>query len=116
MQHAAQARPNKWSVPVLRAQVSCADLAGPPVGREATQSDAQVLVSLLNRFHGQEEVFVPYTIESLTARLERAPKQYSWDKLWMTQRAAVGVWPAGKSLTVVTQSADKRTESPRGIV
>jgi hypothetical protein len=55
-------------------------------------------------------------IESLTARLERAPKLCSWQNLWMTDRAVVGVWPAGDSLKVVTESKHDRTESRRGLV
>ena len=34
----------------------------------------------------------------------------------MTDRAVVGVWPAGDALRVITESPDGRTESRRGLV
>jgi hypothetical protein len=71
---------------------------------------------MLNSFHGREEMYVPYTVESLRARLERAPELYSWDKVWITDRAVVGVWPAGESLCVVTETKGARTQSLRGLV
>ena len=59
---------------------------------------------------------MPYTVESVTARLERACELYSWDKVWMTDGAIVGVWPAGESLRVVSEGKGVRTESLRGVV
>jgi GNAT superfamily N-acetyltransferase len=107
---------SRWSVPVLRMQLSCSALAGPPVGRPATPADAPAIIERLNTFHGSEEMFAPYSSESLTARLERAPRQYSWDKVWMTDGALAGVWPAGDSLRVVSETGGVRTESVRGVV
>ncbi|MGC1189412.1 MAG: hypothetical protein WA861_02435 [Candidatus Binatus sp.] len=116
MQHGFINTPNKWSIPVFRIQLPCATLAGPDAGQSATSADAPALVELLNSFHGREEMYVPYTVESLRARLERAPELYSWDKVWMTDGAMVGVWPAGESLRVVSETNGVRTESLRGLV
>ena len=116
MQHGFINTPNKWSITALRIQLGCAQLAGLPAGRPATPADAPAIVELLNSFHGREEMYVPYTVESLRARLERAPELYSWGNLWMTDRAVVGVWPAGESIRVVTVTNGKRTESLRGLV
>jgi hypothetical protein len=116
MQHGFINTPNKWSITALRLQLPCATLAGPAAGRPATPADAPAIVELLNSFHGREEMYVPYTVESLRARLERAPELYSWGNLWMTERAIVGVWPAGESIRVVTVTNGKRTESLRGMV
>jgi GNAT superfamily N-acetyltransferase len=107
---------NRWSVPVLRMQLSCSALAGPPVGRPATPADAPAIVERLNAFHRSEEMFAPYSSESLATRLERAPSQYAWDKVWMTDGALAGVWPAGDSLRVVSETGGVRTESVRGVV
>src|SRR5262249_20469383 len=41
---------------------------------------------------------------------------YSWNTILMTEKALVGVWPAGDSLRVVTETNGKRTESVRGVV
>ena len=116
MRHGFANTPNKWDVPILRMQLNCAELAGPAAGRPATPADADAIVALLNAFHGTEEMFVPYTAQSLTARLERAPRQYSWDKIWMSEGAMIGVWPAGDSLRVITATNGVRTESVRGVV
>lgn len=116
MQHGFINTPNKWSITALRVQLPCATLAGPAAGRPATHSDAPALVELLNSFHGHEEMYVPHTVESLRARMERAPELYSWDKVWTTERAMLGVWPAGESLRVVSVTNGRRTESLRGLV
>ncbi|MGO9453109.1 MAG: hypothetical protein ACLQDV_19025 [Candidatus Binataceae bacterium] len=116
MQHGFINTPNKWSVLVFRVNLSCADLAGPPAGRQATPADAPAIVEMLNTFHAGEEMYFPYTTESFTARVERAPNQYSWEHLWITENAIVGVWPAGDSMKVVSESSGARIESKRGIV
>jgi hypothetical protein len=116
MQHGFRNTPNKWPVTVLRLQLDCAALGGARFGRAATPDDAEAIVATLNAFHGQEEMFVPYSLERFRARLARAPAQYSWDKILMTEKALVGVWPAGDSLRVVTETGGKRTESTRGLV
>jgi hypothetical protein len=108
--------PNRWSVQALRAQLSCRSLAGPPVGRPASPQDAGHIVEILNACHGSEELYLPYSIESLTARLERAPQQYSWERTWITEGAVVGVWPAGENIRVIIESKEGRIESRRGLV
>ena len=116
MQHGFLNTPNKWSITAQRVQLTCSTLAGRPAGRPATPDDAERVVEILNRTHQREEMYVPYTLESLTARLERAPLQYSWRNLWMTDGAVVGVWPAGDALRVIAQAPNGRTESRRGLV
>ena len=108
--------PDRWDVRALRAMLDCASLAGPAFGRPATPVDAHHIIEILNTTHGSEEMFLPYTVESLTARLERAPQQYSWDRVWMTEAAVVGVWPAGESIRVIVDSNGSRAESRRGLV
>jgi hypothetical protein len=116
MQHGFLNTPNKWSITAQRVQLACSNLAGRSAGRVATPVDAARLVEILNRTHEREQMYVPYTAESLAARLERAPRQYGWHNLWLTDRAVVGVWPAGDALTVITESPAGRTESRRGLV
>jgi hypothetical protein len=116
MQHGFRNTPSKWPGTVLRLQLDCAALAGDAFGRAATPDDAEVLVRMLNAFHGAEEMFVPYDVARFGARLARAPVQYGWDKILMTDKAMVGVWPAGNSLRVVTETNGARTESVRALV
>ncbi len=106
--------PDSWSFPARRALLPCESLAGSPVGAPATPEDAGRIVEILNSCHGGEEMYVPYTVESLTARLERAPDLYSWEQVWLTERAAVGVWPAG--LRVAREENGHRTETVRATV
>ena len=108
--------PNKWTVNATRLQLSCASLAGPPYGRCSTRADAPRIIEILNACHGREEMYVRYSVESFTARVERAPRFYSWDRLLMTDNAVVGVWPAGEKIRFVTDSKTGRVESRRGLV
>jgi hypothetical protein len=116
MQHGFVHTPNKWRVIALRVQLACDNLAGPSRGRAATPADSARVLEILNCTHEREEMYVPYTTESLAARLERAPMHYSWRNLWMTDHAVVGVWPAGDSLKVITESSAGRQVSRRGLV
>jgi hypothetical protein len=106
--------PDRWSFPAFRALLPCERITGPPAGRPATPEDAPRIVEVLNACHAKEEMYVPYTVESLTARLERAPDLYTWSNLWLTERAVVGVWPAG--LRVVTEEGGARIETVRATV
>ncbi len=116
MQHGFINTPSKWDITALKMQLSAARRAAAPAGRAATRDDAAAMVAMLNAGHAREEMYLPYTIESLTARLERAPELYSWRNIRMTSRAIVGVWPAGESLCVVTEKDGKTTRSRRGVV
>ena len=98
MQHGFADTPDKWPQVVRRVELDCAALAGPPAGRTAAPADADEIVRRLNAFHGSEELFVPYTEASFSARMSRAPDLYAWDKIWMTDGALVGVWAAGNAL------------------
>ena len=98
MQHGFEGTPNKWPQVVHRIPLDCAALAGPPAGRPATPADAGEIVARLNRFHDAEELFVPYTAESFTARIDRAPDLYGWDRVWLTDHALVGAWAFGDAL------------------
>jgi hypothetical protein len=109
----------KWDPGPVRAHLDCAGLSGAEVGRIATPRDAPRIVEILNACHGNEEMYTPYTVESLTARLERAPGQYSWDRVRLSENAVVGVWPAGDTMRVITQTGGTggaQLESRRGVV
>ncbi len=116
MQRGFANTPNKWPLQALRCQLRCAELGGPPMGRPASPEDAPRIIELLNRTHRGEEMYLPYTHESLLARLQRAPKQYSWDRMWVTDGAVAGVWLAGESIRVIVEKDGRRTESRRGLV
>jgi predicted N-acetyltransferase YhbS len=116
MQHGFRNTPDKWPTTVLAARISTARLAGPPAGRSATPADAAAVAALLNAFHGEEEMFVPYTVESLVARLARAPDLYGWERVWLADGAVVGVWPAGRARRAVTERAGEQSFSEPGVV
>lgn len=116
MQHGFRHTPEKWPTPLFRLRLSCARLAGPAFGRAATPQDAQAVADSLNAFHGEEEMFVPYTAERLVARLARAPDLYGWDRLWLADGAVVGVWPAGRAMRVVTARGGVETHTDPGLV
>ncbi|MBI2767036.1 MAG: GNAT family N-acetyltransferase [Chloroflexi bacterium] len=95
----AKAATNRWSFGPVRLRFDCAALAGAPAGRPSTPADAHTVAAILNATHAGEEMFLPYTAESLRARLERAPAQYGWDRLWIDDGAVLGLWPEGESLS-----------------
>jgi len=111
MQHGFTNTPNKWPQIVQRVLLDCAALAGPPAGRPASADDADLIARRLNAFHGDEELFVPYTAQSLAARIERAPDLYGWDKVRLTDKALVAVWPAGNAMRLVTETGGARSVS-----
>ncbi len=105
-----------WDVEVARMRFDTRAAAGPAYGRPATEADAGHIVDLLNGSHAAEEFFVPYTVESLTARLERAPELYGWENLWLTDGAVLGVWPAGRGIQVITESPAGTTVNRDAVV
>jgi hypothetical protein len=115
MQRGFANTPNKWPVQALRCQLSCDKLAGPNTGRPATPKDAAHIAQLLNRCHSSEELYLPYTNQTLATRLERSPDQYSWDRLWLTDGAVLGVWPAGESIRVIVERDGQQVVSKRGL-
>ncbi|HEY1750920.1 MAG TPA: hypothetical protein VGG29_06635 [Caulobacteraceae bacterium] len=116
MQHGFQGTPDKWDQIVQRVELDCAALAGPMTGRPATSADAGEIAARLNAFHGPEEMFVPYDADGFARRVERAPDLYGWDKVWLTDGALVGVWPAGRALRSVTETGGVQTVSTPGVV
>lgn len=115
IQKAFAGRP-RWQVGPVRALITARPQTGSPVGREATPDDADLIVELLNAAHGREEMFLPYTRETLCARLERAPELYSWQHLRITDKAVVGVWPSGPQLRVLRESNGRTVENRNGLV
>ncbi len=105
----------RWSIHAIRAQLVCASLAGPQVGRPALPRDASRIVEILNATHESDEMYLPYTVESFTARVERSPRDYCWERVRMTDRAVVGVWPAGDTVRFIIESKGNRVESRRGL-
>lgn len=106
--------PGSWSFGPLRALLDCAALAGEEHGRVAGPNDAPTVVDVINRCHDEEVMFLPYTVDSLTARLGRAPDLYSWDNLLVGDGAVIGVWPSG--LRVTTQSGGQPRDAVRASV
>lgn len=116
MQHGFTNTPNKWSKPIYRMQLATAKLAGPAAGRDAIPGDAGAIAEIMNGCHEREEQYLPYSETSFAARMTRSPRDYSWPRVRLTDRAVVGVWPAGESLKVVRESDGTRTESRPAIV
>jgi len=109
------ARAPRFSQHQIRAQLQCALLAGPQAGRAATPRDAPRIVEILNATHERDEMYLPYTVKSFTARVERSPRDYCWARVRITDRAVVGVWPAGDTVRFIIDSKGSRVESRRGL-
>jgi hypothetical protein len=96
------------------AEVPVAGRGTSAAGRSATPDDVAQMVQLLNAGHRDEEMFCPYTAESLAARLQRAPAQYSWSSVKIADGAVAGVWPAGDSFRVIVDSPEGRRVEREG--
>jgi hypothetical protein len=116
MQHGFRNTPDKWPTTLLTAEISTQRLAGPAFGRPASPADGGTIVARLNAFHGGEEMFVPYTEGSFSARLARAPDLYDWERVWLADGAVVGVWPAGRARRAVTERGGEQAFSEPGVV
>ncbi len=103
-----------WNVHPQRIVIDTSRQSEPDAGRSSTVADSGRIVDLLNRTHGREELYVPYTADSLAARLEREPGLYSWPHLRLGERAVLGVWPA--HLGVIRTSAGESTTDDRALV
>lgn len=103
-----------WSVQPERLVIECRTVAGAAHGRPATEDDADHVVRLVNAAHEREELFVPYTVDRLRARLEREPRLYGWSHVLIADDAVVGVRPA--RLTVRRESGADVEESMRALV
>ena len=108
--------PNKWTVQAVRAVIDVARQAGPASGRPAGPEDADFIVDVVNACHRDEEGYIPYTAESLRERLSRAPHLYSWERVWVTDGAVVGVWPTGLTTRWIIEEGDRQTEQRRALV
>jgi hypothetical protein len=96
-------------VTVLQIPVTGSAIEGAGV-RRATPGDYARCAELINRTHAGRDLFVPYTAEWLTNRLEfdvppNAPWRppYSLDDFWVLQRggavvACAGLWDKGRDL------------------
>lgn len=110
----ARAATNRWRVQPRWATLHSQTLAGPVHGRPATPADAATVVSILNACHAGEEMFMPYTVDSLTARLGRAPEMYSWLNLRLGEGAVVGTWLEGDWINVRVSGPDGPEAVSRG--
>jgi GNAT superfamily N-acetyltransferase len=91
---------NKWEHAPHQAWLPAGDDADTaPEVRSGTPVDAAQVVEILNTCHSDEEFFLPYSEESLAARLGRAPDLYGWDDVLLGDRAVVGVCAATRHLT-----------------
>jgi hypothetical protein len=105
--------PGTWSAGVFRAVVDCRAVAGPPHGRKATRDDAARIAEVVNECHAEEEVFLPYSAETVTARLHRATDLYTWPNVRVSERSVLGIWPAG--LRVSIDDGERRAETVRAV-
>lgn len=105
---------NRWSIRPTLIDLETSSMTGVSVGRPSTPADAPQIVALINAAHSGEEMFLPYTVESLSARLDRAPSQYSWDRVWLTGHAVVGVWPEGEWISTRVISPGGESRESRG--
>ncbi|HEY1425138.1 MAG TPA: hypothetical protein VGF50_00575, partial [Caulobacteraceae bacterium] len=103
-----------WEARCERLVIDTAGASSRSIGRLARESDAGALVELLNDAHGAEELFVPYTVETLRARLAREPSSYAWPNFLVSERACVGVWTP--RMGVIRRAGGVETRTVRAFV
>jgi hypothetical protein len=87
-----------WSLPVCDLSIACRSQSTPGRGRPAEAGDAARLADLFNAAHVQEEFFDPYTKETLSERLARAPRSYGFPHVLIGEKAALGLWLSGEKI------------------
>ncbi len=82
----------RWSTHAELCAIDCHASGGPATGRVGSPADAGHIVELCNAAHSDEQIFIPYTTDSLAQRLSRAADLYSWENFLIDDDAVVGVW------------------------
>jgi hypothetical protein len=109
-----QPRGPRWPEMAERLVIDTRSAAATGLGRSATAADAERLVACLNDTHGEEELFCPYSLDSLRERLSRAPNSYSWSSFLISERACVGVW--APKMGVIRREGGVETRDVRAFV
>ena len=113
----AAGNPNRWSVGPLWGAIDTASQAGQTVledvGRVATSSDAVMLAAAFNAGHAGEQMFRPYSAARIRERLTRDASTYGWSNIYLSDGAAVGVWPDWVSLEIGPAQAEGGTRVAR---
>jgi hypothetical protein len=104
----------RWPEMAERLVIDTGSAAATGLGRSATAADAERLVACLNDTHGEEELFCPYSLDSLRERLSRAPTSYSWSSFLVSERACVGVW--APKMGVIRRERGVETRDVRAFV
>jgi hypothetical protein len=104
----------RWPEMAERLVIDTGSAAATGLGRSATSADAEQLVACLNDTHGEEELFCPYSLDSLRERLARAPDSYSWSSFLISARACVGVW--APKVGVIRRERGMETRDVRAFV
>jgi hypothetical protein len=87
-----------WSVPICDISITCGSKRIHAQGRPAKPSDTPYLAELFNSAHLNEEFFDPYTEDSLSERLMRAPDAYGFPHILVGEKAALGIWMSGEKI------------------
>lgn len=91
-------RQSPWEASAVRAVFRCSELAATAAEIEtADPTNGVALCNMINKTHGSQELFVPYTPRSFEERLGRAPEAYGWAQVRHTTKAVLGTWMAGET-------------------
>lgn len=90
---------NKWARTPYIAWLRPGSDAVPTASRAATELDAEPIVEILNASHDAEEFFLPYSADSLRARMKRAPDLYGWGDMSVGSKAVVGLGRSTRRLS-----------------
>ena len=104
----------RWPEMAERLVIDTGSAAATGLGRSATAADAERLVACLNDTHGEEELFCPYSLDSLRERLSREQNSYSWSSFLISERACVGVW--APKMGVIRRERGVETRDVRALV
>lgn len=74
------------------------------------------IVEILNAAHDGDEGYVPYTVETLTERLARAPELYGSDDVYANEGAVLGVWESGKTVRTIVTTPTGESVQRRAVI
>lgn len=111
-------RPGQWPNPPVRLVFDAAELASGSTAATPCAWEDRVddIVEVLNATHEGDEGYVPYTVETLTERVTRAPKLYGSDNFYVNALAVLGVWESGKTVRTIVTTPTGESVQRRAVI
>ena len=97
-----------WATPIARYTLDCADLAAEEDLERGCERDERHVTDLLAATHSRSVLWPNSHDGWFRERMNRSRRDYSWGNLVVSDRAVVGVWDAGWTITRTGAHKERR--------